>query len=128
MVEPALEGDKSIAVARDGREEREKEEATRLMGQSVGCAVPPRVRDEVKRAAQEAGVTQFAVWQGAFAVWAARMREGREDGGAKDDSVLLVGPYGRRDEARFQRTVGYLLNMLVYRYSSDEKKCGASKI
>jgi hypothetical protein len=35
---------------------------------------------------------------------------------ASSDDVLVVGPYGRRDMAQFQRTVGYLLNMVVYRY------------
>ncbi len=31
-------------------------------------------------------------------------------------NVLVVGPYGRRDRSEDQETVGYFLNMLVYRY------------
>ena len=42
--------------------------------------------------------------------------DANDDNDDDNDSVLLVGPYGRRDEARWQRTVGYLLNMLVYKY------------
>ena len=37
-------------------------------------------------------------------------------------AVLVVGPYGRRDQARFQHTVGYLLNMLVYKYEVGAKR------
>jgi hypothetical protein len=71
------------------------------------------VADKAKAAAQAAGVSLFAVWQGVFAAWAHRHME------EQDHDVLVVGPYGRRDMAQFQRTVGYLLNMVVYRYKSE---------
>ena len=72
-----------------------------------------------------AGVTQFAVWQGVFALWCWRNMEekGAED---EDGSVLIVGPYGRRDEERFQKTVGYLLNMVVYKY--DGRRMGEMRL
>merc|ERR1711991_485001 len=95
-------------------------------GQSVvGVRIPERVEERVAAAGRAAGATLFAVWQGVFAVWAWRRMEREEseaqDGGNTDDAVLVVGPYGRRDEARFQRTVGYLLNMLVYKYEVGGK-------
>ena len=58
----------------------------------------------------------FAVWQGVFAVWC--WRQYTNDEKQNDESVLVVGPYGRRDQARFQQTVGYLLNMVVYKYDA----------
>jgi hypothetical protein len=72
-------------------------------------------------------VTLFAVWQGVFAVWAWRRAAAAAAGEAGDgttDDVLVVGPYARRDEACFQRTVGYLLNMLVYKYEVGGKGMG----
>jgi hypothetical protein len=46
-------------------------------------------------------------------------QHGSSEESASNDDVLVVGPYGRRDMAQFQRTVGYLLNMVVYRYKSE---------
>jgi non-ribosomal peptide synthetase component F len=91
--------------------------AVRLEGEggasaSRGWRVGERQRSRVEEAARGAGVTQFAVWQGLFAVWAWKLCGGEEE---KED-VLVVGPYGRREGSEYQRTVGYLLNMLVYRY------------
>src|SRR5437870_879498 len=74
-------------------------------------AIPEELRARCQAAAKRAGVTLFAVWQGLVAVllW-------RAMGGGECDDVLLVGPYGRREEAKYQRAVGYFLNVVVYRY------------
>jgi hypothetical protein len=79
----------------------------------ASCQIVQPVAEEVGRAAQAAGVSLFAVWQGLFVAWASRQMEDECD-------VLVVGPYGRRNMGQFQRTVGYLLNMLVYRYKRSE--------
>ena len=91
-----------------------EDEKGRTVRASVGAIrIPDTVRSRCEAAARSAGATLFAVWQAIFAMWAWRAMEA---GGEEADDVLVVGPYGRRDELRHQRTVGYFLNMLVYRY------------
>ena len=77
------------------------------------CKIGRTVCGKLAATAHAAGVSLFSTWQGVFAVWAHRSME--EESG----DVVLVGPYGRRDMAQFQRTVGYLLNMVVYRYRAE---------
>ena len=91
-----------------------KMEASAARHGGMAVRVSDGLKSKVMAASRMAGVTEFAVWQGLFAVWIARMSG--EGGNNSSNSVLVVGPYGRRDERRFQETVGYLLNMLVYKY------------
>ena len=90
----------------------------------IGVPVPSLSRERAKCAARGVGATEFSVWQGLFAVWAWRNMEKPEDekydDGRRED-VLVVGPFGVREKSRFRRTVGYLLNMLVYRYEVGSK-------
>ncbi len=79
----------------------------------LGLSVPLRIQEMISRAAREGGVTIFSVWLASFAVWAWKCMERDED---SLNDVLVVSPYGRRDQECFQGTVGYLLNMLVYRF------------
>jgi non-ribosomal peptide synthetase component F len=92
------------------------------LSKSVVRAIPDRVRRRVEEAGQRVGVSVFAVWQGVFAWWwwraFGRQVEDEAGGGEEAGDVLVVGPYGRRDDERVQRTVGYLVNMVVYRYGA----------
>jgi acyl-coenzyme A synthetase/AMP-(fatty) acid ligase/acyl carrier protein len=78
----------------------------------VASKIGPLLTSKITKAAKAAKSSRFAFWQGVFAFWALRNMDEPVD-------VLVVGPYGRRDMAQFQRTVGYLLNMVVYRYRAE---------
>jgi acyl-coenzyme A synthetase/AMP-(fatty) acid ligase len=86
---------------------------------AASCRLAEGVVARAQQVAQTAGVSLFAVWQGVFAMWALRHMDDDEEEAGNSRDVLVVGPYGRRDMAQFQRTVGYLLNMVVYRYRAD---------
>jgi amino acid adenylation domain-containing protein len=106
---------------------------------SVIREIPEGPRKRVQEAGRRAGVSVFAVWQGLFAWWqwrafgSSQEQEQEEEEGEQQQqqklgigssstrgpSVLVVGPYGRRDDERVHRTVGYLVNMVVYRYGAS---------
>ena len=94
------------------------EAAMGKVSRSVVREIPSNVEARVKEAGRRVGVSLFAAWQGVFAWWSWRAFGGEREGEKSDDEadVLVVGPYGRRDDERAQRTVGYLVNMVVYRY------------
>ena len=79
---------------------------------SVTRVIPKVIQNRVLAVCRAARVSEFAVWQALFAVWASRQHQSDED------DILVVGPYGRRDSFDFQETVGYLLNTIVYRYTN----------
>ena len=107
-----------------------KDGKQRLLGRQMGRRIGQATQARAQQAAAEAGVSLFAVWQGVFAVWCWRntttdsrdkdQKEQQQESDISNDEavVLVVGPYGRRDQARFQQTVGYLLNMVVYKYDA----------
>ncbi len=78
---------------------------------SVGVRIPFKVDEFVRQEASNAGITLFAAWQGIFTLW---LWINSERGA---ESPLICGPYGRRDNVSYSRTVGFLLNMVVFKYN-----------
>jgi acyl-coenzyme A synthetase/AMP-(fatty) acid ligase len=75
--------------------------------------IPRRSAFQGSFLARTAGVSEFAVWQGFFAYWMWRVMDREED---EDGNILLVGPFGRREDLRFQRSFGFFSNMIIYKY------------
>ena len=94
----------------------------------------PKCRSEQSGRRQRAGVVAcLPCGKDVFAVWCWRNTDDEDDDGDSENgsdngSVLVVGPYGRRDQARFQQTVGYLLNMVVYKYEVGSQANGRNGV